>query len=121
MGVEGSTSRIVRLRRMSVVSGRAGGEGKCLRFLPFSSTSMPTLPLPNGPLTRLPLAYHIFKSPLSYVKTLALQDAIVQLRLDAKKEDPGSEVARRDVLLLLGRSRYICSRSIGRKERGKKR
>lgn len=50
----------------------------------------------------LPLAYHVFRSPLPYARTLALQDEIVRLRLKARKEHPTSELALRDILLLLG-------------------
>ncbi|KAL7416614.1 hypothetical protein BDY24DRAFT_347467 [Mrakia frigida] len=52
-------------------------------------------------IPRLPIAYHVFKRPLAYHRTLQLQDKIVELRLNAKKEDPTSELARRDVVLLL--------------------
>ena len=53
-------------------------------------------------IPRLPIAYHVFSRPLGYRRTLQLQDKIVELRLQAKKEDPTSELARRDVVLLLG-------------------
>jgi hypothetical protein len=72
---------------------------------------MPPLTPVNGSLTRLPLAYHVFKSPLPYAKTLALQDAIVQLRLDRKRANPTSETARRDILLLLGQSMSLLPSS----------
>ena len=53
-------------------------------------------------LARLPIAYHVFQRPLPYDRTLELQDKIVEARLLAKKTDPTSELARRDVVLLLG-------------------
>jgi len=53
-------------------------------------------------IPRLPIAYHDFSRPLGYHRTLKLQDKIVELRLQAKKDDPSSELARRDVILLLG-------------------
>ena len=51
---------------------------------------------------RLPLAYHVFTRPLPYHRTLELQDRIVEARLQAKKVDPTSELARTDVVLMLG-------------------
>ena len=53
-------------------------------------------------LARLPIAYHVFNRPLAYHATLALQDKIVEARLAARKADPTSELARRDIVLLLG-------------------
>lgn len=50
------------------------------------------------------IAYHAFSSPLPYNQTLALQDELVRLRLEARKRDPASSLAKTDLLLLLGPS-----------------
>ncbi|CDZ98360.1 chloroplast lipoate protein ligase [Phaffia rhodozyma] len=56
---------------------------------------------PPGIPSPLPIATHVFRQPLPYKRTLELQEAIVQARSQARKTDPMSELARRDILLLL--------------------
>lgn len=65
---------------------------------PFNRPFMP----PPGIQSPLPLAVHVFRRPLPYAQTLRLQDAIFALRSAARKTKPEGELARRDVLLLLG-------------------
>lgn len=56
-------------------------------------------PLSHNPL---PIAYHVLQRPLPYQVGLQLQNAIIQARLQAKKENPSSDLALQDVILLLG-------------------
>ena len=63
------------------------------------SASSKSLPSRNP----LPIAYHVLQRPLPYQVGLELQNAIIQARLQAKKEDPSSDLALQDVILLLGK------------------
>jgi hypothetical protein len=64
------------------------------------------MPLPKNPL---PIAYHILRKPLPYQAGLDLQNAIVQARLQARRDDPTSDMALQDVILLLGALPHIPS------------
>lgn len=70
---------------------------KPLRHLqPGLLRSCSTAPAPR------PIAYHYFPRPLPYEIGLKLQNDIIDRRLEAKAKDPESDVARQDIVLLLG-------------------